>query len=107
MTRARLHHAAFGPARPTLPRESMAKWLAVLLLLVLVAAGVFYVWVYQPQREALAATQAQLADRDARAAEQDRQLEELKARVGELQEEVAEKEKGVAALRSAQDESTK
>lgn len=85
----------------------MAKWLAVLLLLVLVAAGVFYVWLFQPQQEALAATQAQLADRDQRAAEQDRIVEELKARVGELQEQVAEKEKELAALRSAQDAATK
>jgi len=103
----------------------MAKWLAVLLVLVLVAAGVFYVWMFQPQQEALAATLAQLADRDRRIGEQDRrigeqdrQLAELKARIGdlesireqlkqagaELQQQVAEKEKELAALRSTQDE---
>jgi chemotaxis protein MotB len=96
----------------------MAKWLAVLLVLVLVAAGVFYVWMFQPQQEALAATQAQLADRDRRITEQDRQMADLKARIGdlesvreqlkqasaELQQQVAEKEKELEALRSTQDE---
>jgi len=33
----------------------MAKWLAVLLALIVVAAGVFYVWRHQPLQEALEA----------------------------------------------------
>jgi chemotaxis protein MotB len=100
------------------PEATMAKWLAVLLVLLLVAAGLFYVWLFQPQQEALAATQAQLADRDRRVAEQDRQIAELKARVGDLEsvrdqlrqastelaQQVAEKEKELEALRSTQDE---
>jgi len=96
----------------------MAKWLAVVLLLAVVAGAVFYVWGYQPQQEALAATQAQLADRDRRLAEQDRQVAELKARIGDLEsvrnqlqqastdlkQLVDEKEKELEALRSTQDE---
>jgi len=96
----------------------MAKWMAVLLALLVVAGGVFYVWGYQPQREALAATQAQLADRDRQLAERDRQVADLKARVGdlesvrdqlqqtstELKQQVDEKEKELAALRATQDE---
>ena len=92
----------------------MAKWMAVLLLLAVVAGALFYVWGYQPQQEALAATQAQLADRDQRLAEQDRQVAELKARIGDLEAvrdqlqqastelklQVDEKEKELEALRS-------
>jgi chemotaxis protein MotB len=89
----------------------MAKWLAVLLSLVLVAAGVFYVWGHQPVQEALEAARQQLE-------EQRRQLAALQARVGdleavrdrlqqtssELKEQVEAKEKELAALRSTQDE---
>ena len=96
----------------------MARWLAVFLVLVLVAAGLFYVWMFQPQQEALVATQAQLADRDRRAADQEREIAMLKARVGDLEsvrdqlrqtstelaQQVAEKEKELDALRSTQDE---
>jgi len=103
----------------------MARWLAVLLVLLLVAAGLFYAWVFQPQQEALVATQAQLADRDRRVAdgdrrvaEQEREIAALKARVGDLEsvrdqlrqagtelaQQVAEKEKELDALRSTQDE---
>jgi len=67
----------------------MAKWMAVLLALAGVAGGVFYVWGYQPQREALAATQVQRADRDRALAERDRQVAELKTRVGDLEKPAA------------------
>ena len=96
----------------------MARWLAVLLVLALVAAGLFYVWMFQPQQEALVATQAQLADRDRRAADQEREIAALRARVGDLEsvrdqlrqastelaQQVTEKEKELDALRSTQDE---
>jgi chemotaxis protein MotB len=89
----------------------MAKWLAVLLALLVVAAGVFYVWQHQPLQEALEAAQRQAAD-------QGRELAALRARVNdleairdqlqrtssELKEQVEAKEKELAALRSTQDE---
>jgi chemotaxis protein MotB len=88
----------------------MAKWLGVLLALLLVAAGLFYVWRHQPLQEALEAAQQQAAD-------QGRELAALRARVGdleavrdklqqtstELKEQVEAKEE-LAALRSTQDE---
>ena len=89
----------------------MAKWLVVLLILLLAVAGGFYVQQFLPQQEALAAAKA-------RAADQDRQLKELQGRIGdletirdqlqrtstELQQQVAQKESELAALRSTQDE---
>jgi chemotaxis protein MotB len=89
----------------------MAKWLAVLLIVLLAAAGAFYLLEYRPRQEALATAQA-------RAADQERQLTELQGRVGdleairdqlqrtstELQQQVAQKESELAALRSTQDE---
>ncbi len=89
----------------------MAKWLGVLLALLLVAAGLFYVWRHQPLQEALEAAQRQAAD-------QGRELAALRARTGdletirdqlqrtgsELKERIEAKEKELAALRSTQDE---
>ena len=89
----------------------MAKWLGVLLALLVVAAGLFYVWRHQPLQEALEAAQRQAAD-------QGRELAALRARAGdleairdqlqrtssELKEQVEAKEKELAALRSTQDE---
>jgi chemotaxis protein MotB len=89
----------------------MAKWLAVVLALVVVAAGLFYVWRHQPLEEALAAAQRQAAD-------QGREIAGLKARIADLeairdqlqrastdlQALVAAKEKELAALHSTQDE---
>jgi chemotaxis protein MotB len=64
----------------------MAKWFAVLLALVVVAAGLFYVWRHQPLQEALEAAQRQAAD-------QGRELAGLRARASDLE-----------AIRSTQDE---
>jgi chemotaxis protein MotB len=89
----------------------MAKWFAVLLALVVVAAGLFYVWRHQPLQEALEAAQKQAAD-------QGRELAALRARASDLEairdrlqqtssalkEQVEAKEKELAALRSTQDE---
>jgi chemotaxis protein MotB len=89
----------------------MAKWLAVLLALLVVAAGVFYVWQHQPLREALEAAQQQVAA-------QGREIAALRSRLGdleairdqlqrastELKDQVAAKEKELAALRATQDE---
>jgi chemotaxis protein MotB len=89
----------------------MAKWIGVLLALVVVAAALFYVWRHQPLEEALEAAQRQAAD-------QGREIAGLKARIGdleairdqlqkastELKEQVEAKEKELAALRSTQDE---
>ena len=90
----------------------MAKWFAVLLLVLLAAAaGAFYLLWVQPQREALEAAQQQVA-------EQERQIAALQTRVGdleairdqlhrtsgELKDQIAAKEKELAGLRSTQDE---
>ncbi len=89
----------------------MAKWLGVFLALLLVAAGLFYVWRHQPLQEALEAAQQQAAD-------QGREIAALRARVGDLEavrdklqqtstalkEQVEAKEKELAALRATQDE---
>jgi len=89
----------------------MAKWLAVLLILLLAAAGAFYLLEYRPQQGALAAARVQAAD-------QERLFKQLQARIGdleairdqlqrtstELQQQVAQKESELAALRSTQDE---
>ncbi len=89
----------------------MAKWIGVLLALVVVAAAVFYVWRHQPLQEALEAAQQQ-------AAGQGREIAVLKGRVSdleairdqlqrasaELKDLVAAKEKELAALRATQDE---
>ena len=89
----------------------MAKWLAVLLILLLVVAGAFYVQEFLPQREELAAAQS-------RAADQERQIEQLRGHIGdleavrdelqqastELQQQIVQKETELAALRSTQDE---
>jgi chemotaxis protein MotB len=89
----------------------MAKWLAALLALLIVAAALFYVWQHQPLQEALEATQRQAAD-------QGREVAALRARVSdlegirdqlqkastELKEQVEAKEKELAALRATQDE---
>jgi uncharacterized protein HemX len=56
----------------------MAKWLAVLLALLVVVAGLFYVWQHQPLQEALEAAQRQAAD-------QGREIAALRARVNELE----------------------
>ncbi len=90
----------------------MAKWLAVLLGLLVVVAGLFYVWQHQPLQEALAAAQRQAAD-------QGREITALRARVSELEairdrlqqagsappEQVDAKEQERAAPRSTPDES--
>lgn len=89
----------------------MAKWLAVLLALLVVAAGLFYVWQHQPVQEALEAAQRQLAD-------EGREIAALRGRVndleavrdrlqrasGELKDQIEAQEKELAALRSTQDE---
>jgi chemotaxis protein MotB len=89
----------------------MARLLAAALIVVLVAAGAAYLWLYQPQREALAAALA-------RTGEQERELARTRARVAdleavrqdlqrtstELQQRIAEKEKELEALRATQDE---
>jgi chemotaxis protein MotB len=89
----------------------MAKWLAVLLILLLVLAGAFYVKEFLPQREELATAQS-------RAADQERQIEQLRGHIGdleavrdefqqastELQQQIVQKETELAALRSTQDE---
>ena len=89
----------------------MAKWLAALLALLVVAAAVFYVWRYQPLQEALEATQRQVADQGrelaalrARASDLEAIRDQLQRASGELKAQVEAKEKELAALRATQEE---
>jgi chemotaxis protein MotB len=89
----------------------MAKWLAALLALLVVAAAVFYVWRYQPLQEALEATQRQVTDQGrelatlrARASDLEAIRDQLQRASGELKAQVEAKEKELAALRATQDE---
>lgn len=89
----------------------MAKWLAVFLALLVVAAGLFYVWRHQPLQEALEAAQRQAADQGrelaalrARASDLEAIRDQLQRTSSELKEQVEAKEKELAALRSTQDE---
>jgi chemotaxis protein MotB len=89
----------------------MAKWLAALLALVVVAAGVFYVWRHQPVQEALAAAQQQAADQGresaalrARVSDLEGIRDQLQRASSELKEQVEAKEKELAALKATQTE---
>ncbi len=89
----------------------MAKWLGVFLALLLVAAGLFYVWRHQPLQEALEAAQRQSADQGrelaalrARASDLEAIRDQLQRTSSELKQQVEAKEKELAALRSTQDE---
>ena len=89
----------------------MAKWLAVLVALLVVAAGVFYMWRVKPLEEALEAAQQQLADQARESAALRARVADLEAVRGELQktgaelkEQVDAKEKELAAMRATQDE---
>jgi chemotaxis protein MotB len=89
----------------------MSRWLAVLLLLVLVAIGAAYLWLYEPQRAALDEASRLLLLRT-------REIDELRGRLADLEvirdrlkhasadlrEQVAAKEAELAALRTTQDE---
>jgi chemotaxis protein MotB len=89
----------------------MAKSLAVVLILLLAAAGAFYALQHRPQQAALAAAQARAAELEGqqqtlqgRIADLETIRDQLQRTSAELQQQVAEKEKELQALRSTQDE---
>ena len=89
----------------------MAKWLAVLIALLVVAAGVFYVWRVQPLEEGLEAAQKQVAEQAresaalrARVSDLEAVRSELQKTSAELKEQVDAKEKELASMRATQDE---
>jgi chemotaxis protein MotB len=89
----------------------MAKWLGVLFILLALAAGAFYWWVWQPERQALeaarqelAAARSEVARLQTRVADLESIRDQLQKTSTELQQQVAEKEKELAALHSTQDE---
>ena len=89
----------------------MAKWLGLLLVILLAAVAAFYFLVLQPQQNALAlAEQAatvcaqQLASLRGQVADLTIIRDQLQRSGAELAEKVAEKEKELVALRSTQDE---
>lgn len=89
----------------------MAKWLGLLLVILLAAGAAFYLLVLRPQKDALAlAEQAasvcaqQLASLRGQVADLTIIRDQLQRSGAELAEKVAEKEKELLALRSTQDE---
>jgi chemotaxis protein MotB len=89
----------------------MAKWLGLLLLIVLAATAAFYLFVLRPQKDALAlAEQAaavcaqQLASLRSQVADLTIIRDQLQRSGAELAQKVDEKEKELLALRSTQDE---
>ena len=89
----------------------MAKWLGLLLVILLAAGAAFYLLVLRPQKDALAlAEQAasvcaqQLASLRSQVADLTIIRDQLQRSGAELAEKVAEKEKELLALRSTQDE---
>ena len=89
----------------------MAKWLGLLLVILLAAGAAFYLLVLRPQKDALAlAEQAatvcaqQLASLRGQVADLTIIRDQLQRSGAELAQQVAEKEKELLALRSTQDE---
>jgi len=89
----------------------MLKWLAGVVLVLAVAAGALYWWVYRPRQLALEAAQQQVATAQAetfalrtRIADLEVVRDQLLRTSTELQQQVAVKESELAALRSTQDE---
>ncbi len=89
----------------------MAKWLGLLLVIVLAAASAFYFLILQPQQGALATAQQaanlcaqQLSTLRAQVADLTTFRYQLQRSGAELAEKVALKEKELLALRSTQDE---
>lgn len=89
----------------------MAKWLGLLLVVVLAAGAAFYQLVLRPQQHALAAAEQaatlcaqQLASLRGQVADLTIIRDQLQRSGAELSQKVAEKEKELVALRSTQDE---
>jgi chemotaxis protein MotB len=89
----------------------MVKWLAGLIVLLAVAAGAVYWWLFRPQqlalqatREELAATQREAGSLRARVADLETIRDQLQRTSTDLQTQVAQKEKELVALHSTQDE---
>jgi len=89
----------------------MGKWFLAFVILVAAAVGAAYLWLYQPQQEALAqartritACAAQLARLQSQLADLETVREELRKTSTEFQQQVAQKEQALAAARSTQDQ---
>jgi chemotaxis protein MotB len=89
----------------------MAKWWAVVILVLAAVAAALYFWVYRPQQTAVQSVREQLAAADheaallrTRVADLEAIRDQLQRTSADLQQQVAEKEKELQALRSTQDE---
>jgi chemotaxis protein MotB len=89
----------------------MAKVVGAFVLVLAVAAGAAYWWLYRPQEQALEAAQKRVmacegenAGLRSRVADLEAIRDQLQRSGAELQQKVAEKEKELAGLRSTQDE---
>jgi chemotaxis protein MotB len=89
----------------------MAKWLGLLLVILLAAGAAFYLLVFRPQQEALATAQQaatacaqEAAGLRAQVADLTVIRDQLQRSGAELAQKVAEKENELLALRSTQDE---
>jgi chemotaxis protein MotB len=96
----------------------MARWFAVLLIVVAALVGALWYWVHLPQQQALVAAQAQNARLQAEATRQGARLRALEAQVADLealrdtlqrsgtdlQQQVQAREAELAAMRTTQDD---
>jgi chemotaxis protein MotB len=103
----------------------MAKWLTLLVILLIAALAAFYYFLHEPQTRALADAQADASRASARADQAERQarmcaqetstlnsrvaeleglLDELRRTSAELEEQVAKRERELAAVRTTQEE---
>ena len=89
----------------------MAKAIGVFLLILAIAAGALYFWLYRPQQQAMQAARQKVltcegenASLRGRVADLESIRDQLQRSGAELQQKVAEKEKELASLRSTQDE---
>jgi len=89
----------------------MAKWLGILIVIVLAAAAAFYQFAFRPQQQALQSAQRsreacgeEILTLHRRIADLEAMSDELRRSGVVLQEKVLEKEKELSALRSTQDD---
>jgi chemotaxis protein MotB len=89
----------------------MGKWFLAFVILAAAAVGAAYLWLYQPQEQALALAQtrmaacaAELNRLQSQVADLETVREELRKTSADFQQQVAQKEQALAAVRSTQDQ---
>jgi chemotaxis protein MotB len=89
----------------------LGKWFLALVLLLALALGAAYYWLYRPQQQALARTLVQASDcagevhrLKGRMADLETIQDDLRKTGADLQKQIAEKEQALSALRSTHDD---